>query len=876
MYSRVWVNQERPSLVFDLSTAWLLERKVLLPGVSTLTRLISQVRERCNQRLWNTLNRLPTKQQKAKLNQLLKSNDDDRYSQLDCLRRGPTRASGPALISALLRYQKFRDFGIHQLNLSQLPYTRLKSLARYAAISWAPKLMRMPENRRVATLLAFVYIYETEALDDSLDVLDLLITDITAQAKRLGQKQRLRTLRDLDKAALLMKNVCSLLLDDQVNDDSIRSVLFESVSKEKLQQAIDTVESLARPADENYHQELVDRYRRVRMFLPELLKRIEFSATSAGQKVLRSLQYLKSLEGSKTTILSSAPTEVIEKSWLRLVFDDKKRIRKQAYTLCVLAQLQDSLRRRDVFVNGSHRWGDPSIKLIEPTEWRSKKPQVCRSLDLPQEAEVALTRLGSELDMAYERTLQNLPNNQSLRVIEDKEHEDWPFVLSNLDKVEEPSSLLMLRDKIDSLLPRIDLPELLLEVNTHTGFANEFVHITEQNSRVEHLDVSVCASLIGEACNIGLEPLIRPHHSALSRGRLSWIQQNYFRADTFTRANARLVDHQNTLGLAHIWGGGDVASADGLRFVTPVRTINAGPNPKYFSSGRGITYYNFVSDQYSGFHGIVIPGTLRDSLFILEGILEQQTSLNPTEIMTDTAGTSDMIFGLFWLLGYQFSPRLADISSSRFWRIDPEKDYGELNKLASHQVNMKRIILHWDEILRIVASLKLGKINASELLRTLLKSDKPSSLAQAISDLGKIPKTIYLLNYIDDEAYRRRILIQLNRGEGRHAVARNVCHGQRGEIRKKYRQGQEDQLSALGLVTNAIILWNTLYIESAIDQLKSEGMEISEDDIARLSPLQYKHINMLGKYAFTLSEDIKKGKLRSLHKLEADQKTYLA
>ena len=84
----------------------------------------------------------------------------------------------------------------------------------------------------------------------------------------------------------------------------------------------------------------------------------------------------------------------------------------------------------------------------------------------------------------------------------------------------------------------------------------------------------------------------------------------------------------------------EVASADGMRFVTPVRTINAGPNRKYFGNNRGITWYNFVSDQYSGFHGIVIPGTLRDSIFVLEGLLEQETGLNPTEIMTDTAGAS--------------------------------------------------------------------------------------------------------------------------------------------------------------------------------------------------------------------------------------------
>ena len=94
---------------------------------------------------------------------------------------------------------------------------------------------------------------------------------------------------------------------------------------------------------------------------------------------------------------------------------------------------------------------------------------------------------------------------------------------------------------------------------------------------------------------------------------------------------------------------------------------------------RGVTYYNFTSDQFTGFHGIVIPGTLRDSMYILDGLLEHQTRLRPVEIMADTAGVSDVVFGLFWLLGYQFSPRLADIGEARFWRLDPTADYGVLN-----------------------------------------------------------------------------------------------------------------------------------------------------------------------------------------------------
>ncbi|WP_140323434.1 Tn3 family transposase, partial [Salmonella enterica] len=136
-------------------------------------------------------------------------------------------------------------------------------------------------------------------------------------------------------------------------------------------------------------------------------------------------------------------------------------------------------------------------------------------------------------------------------------------------------------------------------------------------------------------------------------------------------------------------------------------------------------------------------------------------------------------------------------------------------ELARGCVELSKIESQWDEMMRMAGSLKLGTIHASELIRSLLRSSRPSGLAQAIMEVGRVNKTLYLLNYIDDEDYRRRILTRLNRGEGRHAVARAICYGQRGEIRKRYREGQEDQLGALGLVTNAVVLWNTLYMQEA-------------------------------------------------------------
>ena len=162
--------------------------------------------------------------------------------------------------------------------------------------------------------------------------------------------------------------------------------------------------------------------------------------------------------------------------------------------------------------------------------------------------------------------------------------------------------------------------------------------------------------------------------------------------------------------------------------------------------------------------------------------------------MTDTGAYSDVVFGLFRLLGYRFSPRLADIGGTRFWRIDSRADYGPLNRVARQSVNLDRITPQWDDMLRTVGSLKLGRVPATGIMRTLQVGDRPTRLAQAFAEFGRIDKTIHTLTYLDDEAKRRATLIQLNQGEGRHALARAVFHGKRGELRQRYREGQENQL----------------------------------------------------------------------------------
>lgn len=209
---------------------------------------------------------------------------------------------------------------------------------------------------------------------------------------------------------------------------------------------------------------------------------------------------------------------------------------KKAYVFCCLDRLRSALRRRDLFVATIIRHTDARIGLLSGVAWENSRSTICRSLGHSLSEDETITKLNHQLDQTYRAVAANLPANPSARVEMSDGKED--LVLTGLDKLEDPPSLTRLREAVNSRLPRVDLPEILLEIAARTGFTSKFTYVTERNSRADDLGTSLCAVLIAEACNIGMEPLIRNDVPALRRSLLSWSNQIFIRNETLNEANA--------------------------------------------------------------------------------------------------------------------------------------------------------------------------------------------------------------------------------------------------------------------------------------------------------------------------------------------------
>jgi TnpA family transposase len=290
--------------------------------------------------------------------------------------------------------------------------------------------------------------------------------------------------------------------------------------------------------------------------------------------------------------------------------------------------------------------------------------------------------------------------------------------------------------------------------------------------------------------------------------------------------------------------------------------------PPTLGYGQGLTFYRWTSDQLSQYGSKPVIITARDATYVLDAILGNATELAILEHTTDTAGATEISFALFDLLGLRFTPRLRDIGSRRLYRsgaIDLHH-YPRLQPHITGRINRQRVLDWWDDMLRAAGSMKLGHVTASLLVQKLQAYPQQNALAQALQEYGRVVRTIHVLRWYANNDDRRRVMRQLNKGEALHDLRAYLMIANKGQLRRNRGDELVNQASCLNLVTNAVILWNTVYMAEAVAQLKREGYPVNESDLAHIWPTRYAHINVYGRYYFNIEEAQKREGLRPLRR----------
>lgn len=856
------IEHDDPVLLVSLAADRFKAEKLVRPRISRLERMAAAARERANDETFLALSPMLTEQAKALLDGLLVPEPEVSRAERRARRRSPGPAPGrtphswfregatsnspPAILMQLKKLEKLREMGVEDFDLESINHNRLVYLANLGRRYTNQALQRQAPERRYPILLAFLSEAYSEITDEVVDLFDHRLQEAESKAKRDLAEFRQGAAQATDEKVRLFRELGRILLDPEVPDGAIREAVYEAVgSPERLLEAVVESEKLMRPADDNYYDFFADRYSYLRQFTPAFLEALRFRSNKRNDPLLEAIEVLRDLNAQKRRrVPDEAPLGFVPGKWGPYVVGEDGRIDRRYWELCLLTVLREALRSGDVWIEGSRRYADPQSYLIPKTNWPTLRQEVSVSTGTPSDGTEHLAACRAEMEASLARLRDAVTRGASVQM------QDETLVFSRDRSEDLPDSVYALQEEIGKRLPKVELTDLLVEMDGSCSFSRRFTHAGGSEPRTPDLRVHLYASILAQATNLG--PVRMADLSELSYQKLAWANTWYLREDTLKDAVAAIVNFHHSLPLSNSWGGGTLSSSDGQRFPVDVKSRNARALSRYFGYGKGVTFYSWTSDQFSQYGTKVIPSTVRDATHVLDGILGNETELRVLEHSVDTAGFTEIVFALFSALGLRFSPRIRDVADQRLYGFEGMDDFGFGGSLLKGKVDEKLILKHWDDIMRVAGSLKLGWVTSSLLVSRLQAKPRKSSLTRAIQAYGRLRKTMFLLKYMEDVDLRKRINRQLNKGEELHALRKFLFFANEGNVRKHQPEGQTEQALCLNLLADAVIAWNTVQYEKILTEMRSEGYPLNEQDLAHLSPTRYGHINPYGRYHFDL------------------------
>ncbi len=604
-------------------------------------------------------------------------------------------------------------------------------------------------------------------------------------------------------------------------------VIENIMSWDDIVHSVEEAKTLARPIDYDYLDLLDKRYNQLRKYTPTLLKCLEFNSTESYKPVLEALDTINEMnEKRKRNVPEDACLDFVSNRWNKHVFDSKGNINRHYFEMAALTELRNGIRSGDISVVGSRRHKDFNDYLISKEEWNNAKQDGTR-LAVNLSVEEYLNERKESLHKRLSWIIKNIDSLEGINPQQGSIH------VNRLEK-NTPEEAKQFSLELYKMIPRIKLTDLLVEVSNWTKFDEQFTHASNRRKPKDNEKEIVMAALVAMGTNIGLAKMADAT-PGISYHQMANAAQWRMYDDALNKAQAILVNFHHKLALPSYWGDGTTSSSDGMRVQIGVASLHADANPHY-GSGKGATIYRFLSDQFSSFYTKVINTNARDAVHVIDGLLHHETELNIEEHYTDTAGYTDQVFGLSHLLGFRFAPRLRDISDLKLYSFTKASDYSELESILRGRINAKVIEKNYDDVLRLAHSIREGVVSGSLIMGKLGSYARYNKVAMALREMGRIEKTIFIFDYISNEALRRRIQKGLNKGEAANALARAIFFGKRGDFYERRLKDQLQRASALNILLSAISVWNTVYLSKAVEYLRSND-QLNEELLSHISPL---------------------------------------
>jgi len=843
---RIWLAEQAgrgllPNALFQRAEQYLLSARVVMPGPTVLERLIVSVCAGVHEQLFETLHEALPGGIKRAIDEMVLVRSDQQRSLFHLLKEHPPSATIRSIQQYLERYWALEATGIDRIDRQFFDPAFADYLYRLAKRYNAKDIKRFRAPKRYALMLCFLLETRKALLDYLVKMHDQYIMDMMRQGKRLYEKKHRNLRRRQKKAVDTIVQTTRLILDWPVDQPLYKESLWQSTDEQSLKASLADLHIFKRLEEYGYGDILIDRYPSMRKYFADFLH-LPFAVKTGTEPLLQGIQLIRALDaGTLNKLPSKLPVGFIPKELRRSLKNANGTVRRNVWELGVAIAMKEALRAGDLYLPKSKRHVSFQELLIDEHCWQDIRDTSYEGLKQPFQDTVKAT-LVMQFHQSVGEAQQRFGQDDFAQIHGGK------LKLKRDDRAYIPEAVTKLQKLIDANLPKIRIEQLLMEVDRDTNFSRHFIPVQQHQSRPKQFYKTLISALISQATNLGVMTM-SASVDGISVDMLRHVLQSYVREENLKAASATIVDRHHQLPLSGLHGSGTLSSSDAQRFKIRADSLLAAYYPRYYGYyEKAIGIYTHVSDQYSVFSTKVISCNPREALYVLDGLLENNTILKIREHTTDTHGYTEIIFALCHLLGYYFMPRIRDLKDQQLYRVDRNADYGVFSPLLSKTADLDIVEEQWEAMIHVAQSLKEKTAPAHVIVQRLTNGSPADRLSRAFTNLGRIIKTEYNLRYITDRDIRRTVQLQLNKGEYRHKLPRWIFFANQGEFTKGDYEEIMNKASALSLVSNAILYWNTSRIGAIVDNLRQQGETVEEETLAHISLLPFKHVLPNGTY----------------------------
>lgn len=628
----------------------------------------------------------------------------------------------------------------------------------------------------------------------------------------------------------------------------MRKVLDQAGGPDKL---LEQCEQVSAHHGDRYQPFVKQFYGSHRKALFRVIKTLDLRSTTSDQDLINAMQFIIANEQSPKQYLEATfELSFASQKWQRTVLVHRKGkiwFRRHHLETCVFSYLAEELKSGDICVQGSEQFADYREQLLSWEECEPKVAAYCYQFHLPATAEGFVEHLRTWLTEVAAAVDRTRPLNQDLLINEKGE----PSLRRRKAKAQ-PAGLLELEEALFAKIPERHVLDILVRIERLTHFGRHLGPLSGNEPKRDDAWERQLLAIFAYATNLGPHQMARHLQGTLNADQIAHMNRRHITSEKLDAALRDVINCFNRYTLPHYWGEEKRAAADGTQYELAEENLLAEKHIRYGRYG-GIAYHH-VSDMYVLLFNHFISCSVWEAIYVLDGLIRNKSDISPTTIHADTQGQNLPVFGLSYLLGIELMPRIRNWKDLKFYRPSKGVVYEHIDSLFhDNVVDWDLLETHWQDLLRVAISIQEGKVLPSMLLRKLTTYSRKNRLYQAFYTLGCVARTVFLLTVISDVKLREVIHRTTNKVEQYNALEDWVRFAKGGVMYEHLFEDQEKQVKYTGLLTNCIILDNTIEISAALNALAQEGFLLSIDEVAALSPYQTRHLKRFGNYDIDFS-----------------------